>query len=76
MNELIVFLRRRPDAVARLLERHVPDGRGRCRGCTVPGYGTPSGTWPCVLRRHAEQAEQAERPTPPPDAPPPSVRSD
>jgi hypothetical protein len=56
MNELIVFLQRRPDAVARLLERHVPDGHGRCRGCTVPGYGTPSGTWPWVLHRCAEQA--------------------
>lgn len=42
---------------ARLLAEHTDDGAGRCRGCRVPGHGTPSGQWPCLLATLAHEAE-------------------
>jgi hypothetical protein len=54
---LVEMLIRWPDMRARLLAEHTDDGNGRCRGCTVPGYGTPGGRWPCVLAVVAMVAE-------------------
>ena len=45
----------------RLLRRHQPDERGRCRGCTTPGTGTPQRQWPCstaVLAQAAADGRQ------------------
>jgi hypothetical protein len=39
-----------------LLEVHVPDPSGRCRGCTQGGTGIPAGRWPCGPRKLAEAA--------------------
>lgn len=50
-----------PDLRARLLAEHVDDGHGRCRGCRVPGYGTPGGRWPCLLAALATVAERRAR---------------
>lgn len=56
-TSLALTLAAQPDVVARLLAQHVPDGQGRCRGCTRPGTGTPMGYWPCTLSVAAETAE-------------------
>lgn len=55
-TDLAVLLVAHPVAVARLLRDHVPDRHHRCRGCTAPGYGTPSGSWPCTLHHYALEA--------------------
>jgi len=47
-----------PDLRARLLAEHTNDGNGRCKGCRVPGYGTPGGHWPCLLATLATWAER------------------
>jgi hypothetical protein len=63
VSEVLVELlaTRWPEVRARLLAQHTHDGQGRCRGCRVPGYGTPGGHWPCLLALVAEQAENAVR---------------
>lgn len=50
-----------PDVVARLLAEHVPDARGRCRGCGFPGTGTPHVPSPCSLWLVAEAASRIAR---------------
>lgn len=47
-----------PDLRARLLDEHTDDGNGRCRGCRVPGYGTPGAHWPCLLATLAVEAQR------------------
>ncbi|MGI5129083.1 hypothetical protein ACQEVB_19920 [Pseudonocardia sp. CA-107938] len=56
MSELAEALAAQPEVVARLLADHVPDEKGRCRGCTRPGTGTPMGWWPCTLSVAADAA--------------------
>lgn len=51
-----------PGVRARLIATHTDDGNGRCRGCTVPGYGTPGGRWPCLLASVAIAAEKCRVP--------------
>jgi hypothetical protein len=45
-----------PDVIAGLLRDHVPDVKGRCRACGLPGTGTPHLDAPCPLSRIAETA--------------------
>lgn len=52
-----------PEVVDALLRRHVPDELDRCCGCTRPGYGTPTGHWPCLLYLYAKRAAQTNPPT-------------
>jgi 2-keto-3-deoxy-galactonokinase len=47
-----------PDVIARILANHVPDDRGRCRACGMPGTGTPYVRWPCSLASVAEVARR------------------
>jgi hypothetical protein len=54
-------LARMPDVVARLLAEHVPDRKGRCRGCGLPGTGTPHVPAPCALWLVAEAASRIGR---------------
>ena len=56
MTELARALAAQPDVVARLIAEHVPDDKGRCRGCTRPGTGTPMDYWPCTLSTAADAA--------------------
>ena len=58
MNEVARLLREQPQIVATLLARHVPDERGRCRGCTSGGTGTPQARWPCSLHFYATAARE------------------
>jgi hypothetical protein len=46
-----------PDAIARMLDRHVDDGTGHCRECSSGGQ-TGRSTWPCRLRVLAEEASR------------------
>ena len=48
-----------PTLVQRISLAHVPDASERCRGCAVPGFGTPGARWPCVLATLARQAREA-----------------
>jgi hypothetical protein len=43
----------------RIIRNHSPDGRRRCRGCTLPGYGTPHAVWPCLIHEFATGAAAA-----------------
>jgi hypothetical protein len=47
-----------PAVVARLLAEHVPDSRGRCQGCGMPGTGSPYLAWPCALWLVADAARR------------------
>lgn len=51
-------LARMPDVVARLLAEHVPDRKGRCRGCGFPGTGSPYIPSPCGLWFVADAARR------------------
>jgi hypothetical protein len=53
---VVAFIADQPGGANRLLARHIPDDAGRCRGCTVPGTGTPDATWPCQIHRFASAA--------------------
>lgn len=55
-------LARMPDVVARLLIEHVPDRRGRCRGCGFPGTGSPYVKSPCGLWLVADAARRLAQP--------------
>jgi hypothetical protein len=57
-SDLAVQLARMPDVIARLLIEHVPDEKGRCRGCGLPGTGTPYVLSPCGLWIVAEAARK------------------
>jgi hypothetical protein len=61
VDDLARELAWQPEIIRRLLARHVPDGGGRCRGCTIPGTGLPGGRWPCVLHFYAEAAARIAR---------------
>jgi hypothetical protein len=50
-----------PETTRRLLAVHVPDGRGRCQGCTTPGTGMPGAAWPCALHFYASAAQEIWR---------------
>jgi hypothetical protein len=54
-------LARMPDVIARLLTEHVPDERGRCRGCGRPGTGIPYRPAPCALWTVADEARTIRR---------------
>lgn len=56
MNDLAQELAWQPEVTQRLLERHVADGKGRCRGCTGGGTGLPDARWPCRLHFYAAAA--------------------
>jgi hypothetical protein len=47
-----------PEVVAALLRDHVPDARGRCSACGLPGTGTPHLPAPCSLWTIAETARK------------------
>jgi hypothetical protein len=55
---LVDLLTTWPNVRANLIAEHTPDGHGHCRGCRVPGYGTPGGHWPCLLATLASAAAQ------------------
>lgn len=55
-GELAVQLGRLDGVAQRLLATHVPDPRGRCRGCTTAGTGLPGAGWPCALHFYATAA--------------------
>jgi hypothetical protein len=57
-HEAVDELARMPDLARRLIEAHLPDDHGLCRGCTTPGVGTPLVRWPCGLHRLASAAAQ------------------
>jgi hypothetical protein len=57
--ELVKFLRWQPTAVAVLLARHVDDGRGHCRACSVGGQAGAHIS-PCTLRTAALAARNEE----------------
>jgi hypothetical protein len=60
MSPLVQMILSQPGMAARLIAEHVDDGSGRCRGCPVGGQrGRHS--WPCTLRRAAEEAQRLER---------------
>lgn len=59
MREVIVFIAAQPGGPERLLRKHVDDGHGRCRGCAMPGTGTPRDVWPCAIHWFAEAARDA-----------------
>ncbi len=42
-----------------LLARHVDDGRGKCRGCTLPQRGYEP--WPCITSAAATIATVSSR---------------
>jgi hypothetical protein len=47
-----------PAVVEALLRDHVPDERGRCRACGMPGTGAPHVAAPCGLWTVAEMARK------------------
>jgi hypothetical protein len=59
---VVAQLARMPDVVARLLREHVPDRKGRCRGCGFPGTGTPYVRSPCGLWIAADAARRVAGP--------------
>jgi hypothetical protein len=59
-GQLAELLAGMPDVVQRLIVEHVPDAKNRCRGCTLPGTGSPNEPWPCPLRKLAEQARRLQ----------------
>jgi hypothetical protein len=61
-SEVAAQLARMPDVVARLLTEHVPDRKGRCRGCGFPGTGSPYLESPCGLWIVADAARRVARP--------------
>lgn len=61
MDDLARELAWQPEITRRLLERHIADGGGRCRGCTMPGTGSPAERWPCALYFYAEAAARIAR---------------
>jgi hypothetical protein len=70
MNSFAEALARNPAMVTRLMETHVSDEKGRCRGCPKAGTGLPGERWPCALRFHAAAAEQMLNGGLPPVGPP------
>ena len=48
LAEAVGLILAEPGMALRLVDDHVPDDRGLCRGCTTPGYGTPHAHWPCT----------------------------
>jgi hypothetical protein len=60
VNPLVQMILGQQGMAARLIEEHVDDGSGRCRGCPVGGQrGRHS--WPCTLRQAAETAEKLQQ---------------
>lgn len=55
-REFVEELARDPDLVGRLLAAHVPDERGRCKGCALDSSIRPP--WPCGPQGHAALAQQ------------------
>lgn len=47
-----------PTVITRLLAQHVPDTHGYCRGCGMPGTGTPHLVAPCGLWEVADAARK------------------
>ena len=58
-DELARFLVGQPHAIAELLRKHVPDERGKCRGCPIAQQGYLS--WPCILYAGATLAAKIRR---------------
>lgn len=56
VTAVVAFVAAQANGPERLLAIHTHDGRGRCRGCTTPGTGTPEADWPCSLHFIASQA--------------------
>jgi len=52
---LAVTLEAHPEAVTDILAKHVDDGRGDCRACTIGGQRGHH-TWPCTLHVAAARA--------------------
>jgi len=63
--DIATVLAAMPDVVAALVRDHVPDARGFCRACGMPGTGSPHLPWPCPLRRIADDARRIQASTPP-----------
>jgi hypothetical protein len=57
-SPVAVQLARMPQVIEALLVRHIPDGKGRCRGCGLPGTGSAYLAWPCSLWLVADAARR------------------
>lgn len=54
--ELAALLATQPASVKTLLAKHVDDGQGKCRGCTLPQRGYQP--WPCTTYTAATVAAE------------------
>jgi hypothetical protein len=58
--QLAKLLATEPACIKALLARHVDDGRGKCRGCTLPQRGYEP--WPCITYTAAAIAAESTGP--------------
>jgi hypothetical protein len=63
LDALVAFLVNQPTAVARLLVKHIDDGRGGCRTCTI-GAQCGNHRWPCTLHTAASAAARLRQRAP------------
>ena len=60
VSPLVQMILSQPGMAVRLIDEHVDDGSGRCRGCPVGGQRGLH-AWPCTLRLAAEEAQRIDR---------------
>jgi hypothetical protein len=58
--QLATLLATEPASIQALLARHVDDGQGKCRGCTLPQRGYEP--WPCITYTAATIAAESTGP--------------
>jgi hypothetical protein len=61
--QLAQLLATEPATTKALLARHVDDGAGKCRGCTLPQRGYEP--WPCITYTAATIATESAGQQPP-----------
>jgi hypothetical protein len=59
VTELARLLVAQPASIKTLLAKHVDDGQGKCRGCTLPQRGFQP--WPCTTHTAATIAAETAR---------------
>jgi hypothetical protein len=57
LTELAALLMTEPASTTTLLAKHVDDGQGKCRGCTLPQRGYQP--WPCAIHIAATMAAES-----------------
>jgi hypothetical protein len=55
-TEAVRFIAAQEGGAERLLRVHRADENDLCRGCGVPGRGTPHTRWPCSVAQLAQAA--------------------